>query len=132
METFFTQGFTTEYTPQHHVYSLWTSFKAGCLQPLDADVSYNMTTQRYSKPWITKDLKRLSRRKRRAYNRYLRTHSVRGYASYKRLKNETHARCKERYTMNKSTTSPWMRTTCPNVYGVSSRADVWTRVEWHH
>ena len=96
MDTF-SQGFTTEHTSQHPVESLWTSFKSGCLQALDANVPSKMTTQRYSQPWITKDLKRLSRRKHRAYNRYLRTHSARDHATYKRLKNETLARCKERY-----------------------------------
>ena len=45
--------------------------------------------QRYSQPWITQNLKRLSRRKHRAYNRYLSTHSARDHATYKQIKNET-------------------------------------------
>jgi hypothetical protein len=89
--------FTTECSSHHPVENLWTSFKTGCLQALDANVPSKMNTQRYSQPWITQDLERLSRRRQRAYNRYRKTHSDHDLANYKQLKNETHERCKERY-----------------------------------
>ena len=58
-----------------------------------------MTTQRYTsnQPWITRDLKRLSRQKKRAFKKYRKSNSNRDYEKYHKLKTKSHVLCKQRY-----------------------------------
>ena len=95
--TTFSESFTSGHDTSQSVEELWTSFKSGCLDALNTNVPSKMTSQRFNQPWITRDLKRLSRRKDRAYKRYSKTHSTRDYSHYKDLKNTVHVRCKLRY-----------------------------------
>jgi hypothetical protein len=48
-------------------------------------------------PWINRQIKQLTKRKQRAYNRYKKTQSAKDYANYKHLKNVVHSTCVKRY-----------------------------------
>lgn len=76
---------------------MWGILKSSSLAALDSNVPSKMTSQRYSQPWINRDLKRLSRRKQRCYNRYMKTHKTKDHEAYKNLKNKMHAECKKQY-----------------------------------
>ena len=56
-----------------------------------------MATERYSQPWINRQIKQLTKRKQRAYNRYKKSQSAKDYANYKHLKNVVHSICVKRY-----------------------------------
>ena len=56
-----------------------------------------MTTERYSQPWINRQIKQPTKRKQRANNRYKKTQSTKDYANYKHLKNVVHSTCVKRY-----------------------------------
>ena len=94
-------SFSTEFVDQHDstqpVDDLWNDIKSGCQHLLDKHVPSKMTTQRYNQPWITRDLKRLSRRKKRAFKKYRTSNSTRDYEKYHKLKAKSHVLCKERY-----------------------------------
>ncbi|KAK3096098.1 hypothetical protein FSP39_023212 [Pinctada imbricata] len=94
----FSDNYVQNHSTTEPIDSLWCALKTGCLSVLDTCVPSKMTTQRYSQPWITQDLKRLSRRKHRAYKRYMKSRSNHDFSVYKELKNTVHVRCKERYS----------------------------------
>jgi hypothetical protein len=93
----FCQSFISKFSTSHPVDSLWTAFKNGCLNVLSSNVPSKMTTERYSQPWINRQIKQLTKRKQRAYNRYKKTQSAKDYANYKHLKNVVHSTCVKRY-----------------------------------
>ena len=93
----FCQSFTSKFSTSHPVDSLWTAFKYSCLNVLGSNVPSKMTTERYSQPWINRQIKQLTKRKMRAYNRYKKIQSAKIYANYKHLKNVVHSTCAKRY-----------------------------------
>ena len=93
----FCQSFISKFPTSHPVDSLWTTFKNGCLNVLSLNVLPKMTTERYSQLWINRQIKQLTKRKQRAYNRYKTTPFAKDYANYKHLKNMVHITCVKRY-----------------------------------
>lgn len=78
------------------VEDLWAVFKSECHRLLNTNVPSKVATQRYSQPWITRDLKRLTRKKKRYFKRYRKTQSTEDHEAYKSLKKEVHVRCKDK------------------------------------
>ena len=93
----FCQSFSSKFSTSHSVDSLWTAFKNGCLNVLGSNVPSKMATERYSQPWINRQIKQLTKRKQRAYNRYKKSQSAKDYANYKHLRNVVHSICVKRY-----------------------------------
>ena len=93
----FCQSFISKFSASHPVDSLWTAFKHGCLDVLSSNVPSKMTTERHSQPWINQQIKQLTKRKQRAYDRYKKTQSAKDYANYKHVKNVVHSTCGKRY-----------------------------------
>ena len=93
----FSQLFISKFSTFHPVDSLWTAFKNGCRNVLGSNVPSKMTTERYSQPWINRQIKQLTKRKLRAYNRNRKTRSAIDYANDKHLKNVVYSTCVKRY-----------------------------------
>ncbi|KAK3092025.1 hypothetical protein FSP39_024520 [Pinctada imbricata] len=95
------ESFSTDFVNQHDITQpvddLWNKIKSSCQHHLDKHVPSKMTTQRYNQPWITRDLKRISRRKKRAFKRYRMSNSAKDYEKYHDLKSKSHVLCKQRY-----------------------------------
>ena len=53
-------------------------------------------------PWINQDLKRLSRRKKKAYNRARTTRKKEDWAAYKKLKKDNQRECRRAYSSHGS------------------------------
>ena len=64
----FSKDFTS--TP---VNMLWNCFKQKCIEGIDTFVSSKMTSTRFSQAWCNGDIRRLSRRKKRAFKKALAT-----------------------------------------------------------
>ena len=93
----FVHRFTSHFNVSHPVEDLWGNFRKGCIDALDTNIPSKMTSQRFNQPWITRELKKLSRRKDRAYKRYVNSKSPHHFSRYKNLKNVVHVRCRQRY-----------------------------------
>ena len=52
--------------------NLWTSFKHIYLQVINKHVPSKMTSTRFSQPWSDKGIRKIARRKKRAYNTHRR------------------------------------------------------------
>jgi transcriptional regulatory protein LevR len=48
---------------------MWLDFKHNCIETLAKHVPSKMTTTRFNQPWIDRNTRRLSRRKKRAYRK---------------------------------------------------------------
>ena len=60
---------STEYTSSSDVNTMWDNFKTSCLSIMEDNVPSKMTSSRFSQPWINRRLKRMSRRKKRAFRK---------------------------------------------------------------
>ena len=65
----FSQHLTEKNSIKTNVNILGTEFSKKCLELMKKHVPSKVTSSRYSQPWINQDLKRFSRRKKKAYMR---------------------------------------------------------------
>ncbi|XP_072021949.1 uncharacterized protein [Amphiura filiformis] len=66
--------------------ALWIIFKTRLLQAVDKHVPSKMVRKRNYTPWINQTLKRLHKRKQRAYNRARKSNSQEDWESFKELR----------------------------------------------
>ena len=64
---------------------LWCDFKDMCQKAITDNVPTKMTSTRFNQPWINRNVKRLSRRKKKAYRRAQQTNSHEDKEKYKKL-----------------------------------------------
>jgi hypothetical protein len=56
-----------------------------------------MTSQRFSQAWIDKEVKQLSRKKKRCYQKVKKSGIVRDWNKFKKIKKETQSTCRRTY-----------------------------------
>ena len=61
-----------------NINTLWDYFKTKCTDKMEECIPSKTTSTRITQPWITKDLRTLSRRKQKLYNRAKLTHKNKG------------------------------------------------------
>eukprot|EP00057_Strongylocentrotus_purpuratus_P027291 XP_011681765.1 PREDICTED: uncharacterized protein LOC589552 [Strongylocentrotus purpuratus] len=83
----FQQEFVHKYTEQSSVHEMWNCFKISLLNMMDSHVPAKMTSTRFSQPWVTRSVKRSSRRKKRAFNHALATDRQEDFNRYREIKN---------------------------------------------
>lgn len=76
---------------------MWNQLSAKLQEILTACVPSKMTTTRFNQPWINGHLKRLARRKKKAFRKAKRTRSLRDHTRYKHLKKQMQADCRKTY-----------------------------------
>ena len=87
---------------------MWSSIKHTVDSAMEL-VPSKFTSSRYSQPWVTVMYKRLSRRKKRAYNRAKRTHLKDDWGIFQALTKETMKQCARAY-------NKFLRdSVCPNI-----------------
>ena len=74
--------------------TLWTTFKNTCLSNIQKHVPSKLSSSRYSQPWCNRSIRRLSRRKKRAFNRARRTGRQKDWDTYRHKQKETQKACK--------------------------------------
>ena len=77
--------------------TLWNDFKSTCTTVINNHVPSKFTSTRYSQPWCNRNIKRNSRRKRRAHQTARRTNRPADWKRYHRLQEETRKACKSAY-----------------------------------
>ncbi|CAG2201493.1 unnamed protein product [Mytilus edulis] len=93
----FQQQFLDKYTIQSSIAEMWLDISTALTNILDSSVPSKMTTSRFSQPWITKEIKALSRRKKRCFNRVKSSNRSRDKKKYQHLKSATKTACKKAY-----------------------------------
>ena len=93
----FQEEFVQKYNTDSNVQDMWKNIKDVLQSLLDSHVPTKMTSSRYSQPWITGDLKRQTRRKKRRYNKARKSNKKKDWEKYHKLKKSTQAACKKAY-----------------------------------
>jgi hypothetical protein len=89
-------NFMTNNSLETHIDNMWGSFRK-LVETSMKFVPSKLSSTRFSQPWVTKSCKRLSRRKKRAYNRARRTTLQSDWDKFKALTKETRTTCKQAF-----------------------------------
>ena len=94
----FTALFIQTYTIDSSIHTMWHNIKSNLIDLQEQHVPSKLTTTRFQQLWITIEIKRISRRKQRAYNicRNKPTTS-REHRKYRELQKQTKQLCKYAY-----------------------------------
>ncbi|MCG7874753.1 MAG: hypothetical protein JAY78_00305 [Candidatus Thiodiazotropha taylori] len=93
----FSTRFTAQYSAATDVNTLWDALKEFTTSLLEDKVPSKMTSPRFSQPWISRKIKRISRRKKRAYRKAKKSCSESDIRRYKQLQKESQYECKKAY-----------------------------------
>jgi len=66
---YFVDDFTSRYTPETYINTLWESFKESICSVIACHVPSKLRTTGFNQPWITRKVQRLSRQKKRAFKK---------------------------------------------------------------
>ena len=95
--TEFASQFTADYCPATPINKLWNTFKKESTSAMNKFVPSKMTSRRFSQPWCNRNIRRLTRKKKRAYKKARRTGDGKDWDTYKLLQHETKKECKTAY-----------------------------------
>ena len=94
-------AFSDEFTDKHSVKAdidtMWSQFSSNCTLIMTDYIPSKLSSAGFSQPWINRDLKRLSRRKKRAYKKASTTNKKSDWNRYKQLKKESQMKCRRVY-----------------------------------
>jgi hypothetical protein len=93
----FATSFLASNTADTPVNTMWSQITSSLHQILNDCVPSKMTTTRFNQPWINRHLKRLSRKKKRAYKKARRTRRECDWSRYKLLKKTMQRECRSTY-----------------------------------
>ena len=93
---YFCNVFTSEFSIDTPIDQMWNKFKNFCLSILSS-IPSKASSNNCTRPWITPLIKRLSKRKQRAYNTARLSHHQDDWALYYRLKKECQHECRKAY-----------------------------------
>ena len=92
----FTNYFMNKYTYSSSIDMLWNEYQTLCETCINL-VPCRVTSTRFGPPWLTNDIKRLSKKKQRWYNIARSTNLERDWALYQKLKKEMQQTCHKSY-----------------------------------
>ena len=93
----FSDEFIGKYSIEADVDTMWTEFSSKCTQLMTDYTPSKLSIARFSQPWINRDLKRLSHRKKRAYKKANISRKNSDWERYKQLKKESQKECRKAY-----------------------------------
>ena len=94
----FTTSFTETFTINSSIHTMWDNIKSNLTELHEQHIPSKFTTTRFHQPWITTEIKRITRRKQRAYNRCTnKPITSREHRKYKELQKQTKELCKSAY-----------------------------------
>ena len=65
----FQKEFVEKYSVTDSIQQMWTDIKTNIIKMIDNHVLNKMLTKRFNQPWITTEVKRKARQKKRSYNK---------------------------------------------------------------
>ena len=86
-----------EFSSLSPVSDMWNAVKHFLTQLQNRHVPSKMSSTRFHQAWITTSLKRLTRRKKRAFNKAKQSTSPSDFSRYQKLKKETRSACKQAF-----------------------------------
>ena len=94
----FTTSFIQTFTTDSSIHTMWYYIKSNLTDLHEQHVPSKFTTTRFHQPWITTEIKRITRRKQRAYSRCrTKPTTSREHRKYRELQKQTKQLCKSAY-----------------------------------
>ena len=93
----FAKAFTSEFSVDTPINSLWTSFKTKSLSSISKHVPSKMTSSRYSQSWCNRTVRRLFRRKHRAFRKARQNNNGKNWTRYNNIQKACKDECKKAY-----------------------------------
>ena len=95
--TTFQERFTQEYNTSSSVEAMWDDIYKNLSRIMENSVPSKMTSSRYNQVWITQEVKKISRRKRKYYKKARETNSREDWDRYKKVKSDAKKACRVAY-----------------------------------
>ena len=99
----FTEEFTHANTTETEANTLWTTFKQKCIESVNKYVPSKYTSTRFNQHWCNRDVRRLTRRKRRTYMKAHTSKNPSDWMRYKQVQKDAQNTCRSahnNYTRN--------------------------------
>ena len=93
----FQQQFLNRYNEQSSITDMWVEIKTTLLSLTSKHVPSKLTSSRFNQPWVTSAIKRLARKKKRAFRRARSTGQPQDFKKYKELKKSAQTACKQAF-----------------------------------
>ena len=93
----FQHRFMETYSITSSVQDMWHDISSTLTTLLDSSVPSKMSSSRFSQPWINRDIKALSRRKKKSFKKARSTKKPKDVQRYQHLKKVTRSACKKAY-----------------------------------
>jgi hypothetical protein len=90
--------FHSKFSHSSDIESMWRFISQQLLNLMEKKIPSKLTSSRIQQPWITGDLRRLTRRKRKAFIKARQSQDIKDLERYKKLKKETRKACREAYS----------------------------------
>ena len=95
---YFQKEFVDKYSDTDSIQQMWTDIKTNIIKMIDIHVPTKMSTKRFNQPWITTEVKRKARQRKRSYNKARKTNNPKDHAKYRKIKDMSKKTCKKAYT----------------------------------
>ncbi|KAK3084155.1 hypothetical protein FSP39_009144 [Pinctada imbricata] len=92
-----TSNFLEKFTTSSSIETMWSFIKEGLLNLQDQHVPSKQTSARFTQPWANRDVKRISRQKKRSFWKARKTGKAKDVHRYKRLKELARSICHSAY-----------------------------------
>ncbi|KAK3105404.1 hypothetical protein FSP39_024449 [Pinctada imbricata] len=76
---------------------MWKDFKVVCTKSINAHVPSKYTSTRFNQPWCDRNIKKLSRKKKRAHRKARKTNTKRDWDRYQELQRNNRKECRGAY-----------------------------------
>ena len=83
------------FSSSSNINDVWEFFKEGCQKIIEDKVPTRTTSQRFTQPWINRDIRRITRLKRRWFRRATRSKQPQDWNRYKALKKQAQKACRD-------------------------------------
>jgi hypothetical protein len=79
------------------VESMWSTFRDGFKQSMERNIPTKLSSTRYDRPWINRDIKRNVRQKQRAYNRARSSGKAEDWSRFRTIRKATQEKIRKAY-----------------------------------
>jgi hypothetical protein len=87
---------------QKNIENIWNQLKQGIDNIINTNLPSKQSSATFTNPWANTTIKKLSRRKKKAYNKARRSNSEQDWAKYKRLQSLSHKPTRQAHTYTTS------------------------------
>jgi hypothetical protein len=90
----FSKTFVGNHSIASPINTLWADFKQQCNKVIESHVPSKLTSSRFNQPWCNRNIRKLARRKKRAYRRARKSKEQTEWNIYRQIQKENQKACR--------------------------------------